>query len=146
MTTPWLPTYGLGTWRMGETRRHRAAEVAALRLGLDLGTRMIDTAEMYGEGGAEEVVGEAIAGRRDDVVLVSKVYPHNAGAKSAIAALRQRNSDAKPAMMPSLLTCRRRRGASCRASGCGSAPGPRGGNRRRNRGSADRTRAGSRRR
>jgi diketogulonate reductase-like aldo/keto reductase len=81
-----LPKFGLGTWRMGEHARHRAAEVTALRAGLDLGVTLIDTAEMYGEGGAEEVVAEAIEGRRDGVTLVSKVYPHNAGARSAIAA------------------------------------------------------------
>ncbi|WP_270934524.1 aldo/keto reductase [Falsiroseomonas oryzae] len=72
-----VPALGQGTWRMGE-RGDRRAETAALRLGLDLGMTLIDTAEMYGEGGAEEVVAEAIAGRRDAVFLVSKVYPHNA--------------------------------------------------------------------
>ena len=73
-----MPRLGQGTWHMGENRGRRAQEVAALRLGLDLGMTLIDTAEMYGEGGAEEVVGEAIAGQRDRVFLVSKVYPHNA--------------------------------------------------------------------
>jgi len=77
---------GQGTWKMGESRRRRAAEADALRLGLDLGMTLVDTAEMYGDGGAEEIVGEAVAGRRDEVFIVSKVYPHNAGAKSAIAA------------------------------------------------------------
>src|SRR5512138_2017323 len=62
-----LPRLGLGTWRMGEQESARAMEVAALRLGLDLGFGLIDTAEMYGEGGAEEIVAEAIAGRRDQV-------------------------------------------------------------------------------
>jgi diketogulonate reductase-like aldo/keto reductase len=81
-----IPKLGLGTWHMGEAPRRRAAEATALRAGLDLGLTLIDTAEMYGEGGAEEVVAEAIAGRRDEVTLVSKVYPHNAGAKGAIAA------------------------------------------------------------
>ncbi|MBV8703115.1 MAG: aldo/keto reductase, partial [Acetobacteraceae bacterium] len=71
---------------MGERKAAARAEVAALRLGLDLGLTLIDTAEMYGEGGAEEVVGEAIAGRRDEVFLVSKVYPHNASAKGVPAA------------------------------------------------------------
>ena len=80
------PALGLGTWRMGERKSDAARELAALGLGLDLGMTLIDTAEMYGEGGAEEIVGEAIAGRRDDVFVVSKVYPHNAGRKSAIAA------------------------------------------------------------
>jgi diketogulonate reductase-like aldo/keto reductase len=73
-----IPVLGQGTWYMGEDPAARPAEVAALRLGLDLGMTLIDTAEMYGEGGAEEVVGEAIAGRRDEVFLVSKVYPHHA--------------------------------------------------------------------
>jgi diketogulonate reductase-like aldo/keto reductase len=73
-----VPTLGQGTWFMGERRERRRAEVAALQHGLELGMTLIDTAEMYAEGGAEEVVGEAIGGRRDDVFLVSKVYPHNA--------------------------------------------------------------------
>ena len=77
---------GQGTWHMGERAARKDAEVAALRLGLDLGMDLIDTAEMYGEGGAEQVVGEAIAGRRDQVVLVSKVYPHNATRQGTIAA------------------------------------------------------------
>ena len=81
-----VPALGLGTWRMGERARHAAEEIAALEMGLDLGMRLIDTAEMYGDGGAEEVVGQAIAGRRDDMFLVSKVYPHNAGRRQAIAA------------------------------------------------------------
>jgi aldehyde reductase len=71
---------------MGEDSRRRADEVRALRSGLDLGATLIDTAEMYGEGGCEEVVGEAIAGRRDGVFIVSKVYPHNASRVGAIAA------------------------------------------------------------
>ncbi|AZO49347.1 MAG: aldo/keto reductase [Mesorhizobium sp.] len=69
---------GQGTWKMGEDSRHRADEVRALRLGLDLGMTLIDTAEMYASGGAEEVVAEAIAGRRDELFLVSKVLPSNA--------------------------------------------------------------------
>ncbi|RPI44099.1 MAG: aldo/keto reductase, partial [Hyphomicrobiaceae bacterium] len=81
-----VPVLGLGTWRMGERKSERAAELNALRLGLDLGVRLIDTAEMYGEGTAEEIVGEATAGRREQVYLVSKVYPHNASRKGAIAA------------------------------------------------------------
>jgi diketogulonate reductase-like aldo/keto reductase len=81
-----VPVLGQGTWGMGEARAGRAAEVRALRQGLDLGLTLIDTAEMYGEGGAEEVVGEAIAGRRDAVFLVSKVYPHNASANATLAA------------------------------------------------------------
>ncbi len=81
-----MPVLGLGTWRMGESRARRADEVAALRLGLDLGIRLIDTAEMYGEGEAETIVADAIAGRRDEIMIVSKVYPHNASRKGAIAA------------------------------------------------------------
>ena len=81
-----VPALGQGTWRMGERRDRRAAEVAALRHGLELGMTLIDTAEMYAEGGAEEVVGEAIAGRRDSVFLVSKVYPHNASRQGVAAA------------------------------------------------------------
>ncbi|MBP5122338.1 aldo/keto reductase [Pseudomonas protegens] len=76
-----VPVIGQGTWRMGEDRHLRDQEVVALRTGIDLGLTLIDTAEMYGEGGAEEVVGQAIAGRRDQVFLVSKVYPHNASRK-----------------------------------------------------------------
>lgn len=81
-----LPALGQGTWYMGENAREHEREVAALRLGLDLGMTLIDTAEMYGEGGAEKVVGEAIAGRRDEVFLVSKVYPHNASVAGMRAA------------------------------------------------------------
>ena len=77
---------GQGTWRMGEGHRARAAEADALRLGLDLGMTLIDTAEMYGEGGAEEVVGDAVAGRRAEAFIVSKVYPHNASRKGVAAA------------------------------------------------------------
>ncbi|MDX8508471.1 aldo/keto reductase [Mesorhizobium captivum] len=73
-----VPVLGQGTWKMGEDRRRRADEAAALKLGLDLGITLIDTAEMYAGGGAEEVVAEAIAGRRDEVFLVSKVLPTNA--------------------------------------------------------------------
>jgi diketogulonate reductase-like aldo/keto reductase len=81
-----VPVLGLGTWRMGERGSERAAEVAALKLGLELGVRLIDTAEMYGEGKAEEIVADAVAGRRDEIYIVSKVYPHNASRKGAIAA------------------------------------------------------------
>src|SRR5207244_4866860 len=69
---------GQGTWRMGEKKKAHADEVAALRLGIDLGMTLIDTAEMYGEGGAEKVVADAIAGQRDRGFVVTKVYPHNA--------------------------------------------------------------------
>ena len=72
---------GQGTWRMGERRAARKDEVAALRHGIACGMTLIDTAEMYGSGGAEKVVGEAIRGQRDAVYLVSKVLPSNAGRK-----------------------------------------------------------------
>lgn len=81
-----LPAIGQGTWYMGENAAARRKEVAALQRGIDLGLTLIDTAEMYAEGGAEEVVGEAIRGRRDEVYLVSKVYPWNAGGQKAQAA------------------------------------------------------------
>lgn len=81
-----VPAIGQGTWGMGEDPRRRSAEIAALRLGLDLGLTLIDTAEMYADGGAEEVTAEAIAGRRDDVILVSKVLPHHADKAGTIAA------------------------------------------------------------
>jgi len=77
---PVVPRLGMGTWRMGERAGERAGEVAALQLGIDLGMTLIDTAEMYGQGGAEEVVGEAIRGRRGDVFVVSKFYPYHASA------------------------------------------------------------------
>lgn len=81
-----MPSLGLGTWNMGENDAHFQREVRALQLGLDLGMTLIDTAEMYGDGGAEEVVADAIQGRRDSVCLVSKVYPHNATARGVQAA------------------------------------------------------------
>jgi diketogulonate reductase-like aldo/keto reductase len=73
-----VPVLGQGTWRMGENTRAHKDEVAALRLGIELGMTLIDTAEMYGEGGAEKVVADAIEGQRDRVFVVTKVYPHNA--------------------------------------------------------------------
>jgi diketogulonate reductase-like aldo/keto reductase len=81
-----MPRLGMGTWHMGESPSEHAAEVAALRLGLDLGLGLIDTAEMYAQGGAEEVVGEAIRGRREGVFVVTKFYPHHAGRKELPAA------------------------------------------------------------
>ncbi|HWI26687.1 MAG TPA: aldo/keto reductase [Stellaceae bacterium] len=81
-----VPALGLGTWGMGEARRGAADEAAALTLGIELGMTLIDTAEMYGEGGAEELVGKVIAGRRQSLFIVSKVYPHNATRPGAIAA------------------------------------------------------------
>jgi len=77
---------GQGTWRMGEQRAARKEEIATLQLGLDLGLTVIDTAEMYGEGRAEELIAEAIRGRRDGAFLVSKVYPYNASRQAAVAA------------------------------------------------------------
>jgi diketogulonate reductase-like aldo/keto reductase len=81
-----VPVLGQGTWHMGEVEKEGATEIKALQLGLDLGMTLIDTAEMYGDGGAEKVVGQAISGRRANVYLVSKVYPHNASKKGAVAA------------------------------------------------------------
>jgi diketogulonate reductase-like aldo/keto reductase len=81
-----VPAFGQGTWRIGDNPATRAEEIATLRLGLDLGATLIDTAEMYGEGKSEELIREAIQGRRDEVFLVSKVYPHNASRTGAVAA------------------------------------------------------------
>ncbi len=81
-----VPALGLGTWNMGDKRAARAGEIAALQTGLDLGMTLIDTAEMYGEGLSETLIGEALRGRRDGVFLVSKVYPHNASRQGAVQA------------------------------------------------------------
>lgn len=81
-----IPVLGLGTWQMGEHSRDRQSEISALRHGLSLGMTLIDTAEMYGEGGAEEVISQVIADCRQTVFLVSKVYPHNATCQGVIAA------------------------------------------------------------
>ena len=81
-----VPALGLGTWTMGEGTARAAREISALQRGLDIGMTLIDTAEMYGDGGAEEIVGRAIAGRRSSVFVVSKVYPQNAGVASMSAA------------------------------------------------------------
>lgn len=88
-----MPRLGLGTWGMGESRTRHGQEVAAVRTAIGMGYRLIDTAEMYGEGGAEEVVGEALDQalrasevRRDELFIVSKVYPHNASRAGTIAA------------------------------------------------------------
>ncbi len=81
-----VPALGLGTWQMGEDPAQAAKEVEALQAGLDLGLTLVDTAEMYAEGGAEEIVGKATNGRRDEVFLVSKVYPWNASREGTIAA------------------------------------------------------------
>ena len=81
-----MPILGQGTWRMGEKPSQKQAEIDALRLGIDLGMTLIDTAEMYGEGGAEKIVAEVISDRRDEVYLVSKFYPYNASYDGLIAA------------------------------------------------------------
>jgi diketogulonate reductase-like aldo/keto reductase len=81
-----IPVLGQGTWRMAEDPQHRKHEIAALRVGLDLGLTLIDTAEMYGNGAAEELVGEAIEGRREEVFLISKVLPHHGTHRGTIAA------------------------------------------------------------
>jgi diketogulonate reductase-like aldo/keto reductase len=81
-----VPALGLGTWRFGEDRAARAEEIATLRTALDLGVTLIDTAEMYGDGAAETLIGEAIAGRRGEAFVVSKVYPRNATRKGTAAA------------------------------------------------------------
>ncbi len=81
-----VPALGQGTWHMGERGNAAKAEVAALKLGIELGMTLIDTAEMYGNGGAEEVVAEASAGQRDKLFIVSKVYPHNASRDGVPAA------------------------------------------------------------
>lgn len=92
-----LPKLGQGTWFMGEHAANRAEEIAALRFGVELGMNLIDTAEMYGDGRSEELVGEAVKGIRDDVFLVSKVYPHNAAGagliRSCEASLKRLGTD-----------------------------------------------------
>ena len=92
-----VPALGQGTWQMGETNHRHAEELAALRTGLDLGLTLLDTAEMYGSGAAEELIAEAVAGRRDEVFIVSKVYPHNASRDGAVKAcersLKRLNTD-----------------------------------------------------
>ncbi|WEX76275.1 aldo/keto reductase [Sinorhizobium numidicum] len=81
-----IPALGQGTWRMGENRTKAAEEVRSLQSGLDLGMTLIDTAEMYGSGASERIVGEAIKGRRDEAFVVSKVLPSNASRSGTIAA------------------------------------------------------------
>ncbi|OWV77399.1 aldo/keto reductase [Rhizobium sp. R339] len=81
-----VPALGQGTWAMGEDAGHARIEIESLKAGIDLGMTLIDTAEMYGDGGAEEIVGQAIGGRRDEVFLVSKVYPWNASLKGTVEA------------------------------------------------------------
>ena len=81
-----IPRLGQGTWHMAENPLNRTNEIKALRLGIDLGMSLIDTAEMYADGGAERLVGEAIKGRRDEIFLVSKVLPQNASRHGTMAA------------------------------------------------------------
>ena len=81
-----VPAFGQGTWHMADDSRKRADEVRALQAGIDRGATLIDTAEMYGDGKAEQLIAEAIRGRRDEVFIVSKVYPHNASRRGAVAA------------------------------------------------------------
>lgn len=92
-----VPQLGIGTWMMGERASARADEIASVRAGIELGMKLVDTAEMYGEGKCESFLGEALDGLRDDVFLVSKVYPHNASRDGVIAAcersLRRLNTD-----------------------------------------------------
>jgi diketogulonate reductase-like aldo/keto reductase len=92
-----VPALGQGTWRMGENVRQRQQEIAAVRAGVELGMTLIDTAEMYGDGAAETLLGKALAGLRDQVFLVSKVYPQNAGRgrieRACEASLRRLKTD-----------------------------------------------------
>ncbi|WP_240623225.1 aldo/keto reductase [Brevundimonas lutea] len=92
-----VPALGQGTWRMGEDAGRREEEIAALRTGIDLGMTLIDTAEMYGDGATETLLGDALEGVRDQVFLVSKVYPHNAGRgrieKACESSLRRLKTD-----------------------------------------------------
>ena len=92
-----VPALGQGTWRMGENASRRQAEMGALRTGVELGMTMVDTAEMYGEGGTERFLGEALDGLRDQVFLVSKAYPQNAGRgrleRACEASLRRLRTD-----------------------------------------------------
>jgi diketogulonate reductase-like aldo/keto reductase len=81
-----VPALGQGTWQMAETASRRKQEIEALRLGVELGMTLVDTAEMYGEGASEELVAEALVGERDRLFLVSKVYPHNASRQGVVQA------------------------------------------------------------
>ena len=92
-----VPALGQGTWKMGERRERRAGEIAALRAGVDLGMTLVDTAEMYGEGAAEALIGEALGSRRNELFLVSKAYPQNASrgrlARACEASLERLGTD-----------------------------------------------------
>ena len=81
-----IPKLGQGTWEMGERPNARQAEIAALRAGVELGMTLVDTAEMYGDGESEKLIAEALGAVRDDVFLVSKVYPHNGSERGVQAA------------------------------------------------------------
>lgn len=81
-----IPALGQGTWYLGESNKNRDREIKTLRLGIELGITLIDTAEMYGNGGVELLVHEAIKGVRDKIFLVSKVYPHNSGLRNIFTA------------------------------------------------------------
>ena len=81
-----VPALGQGTWNMGDNRAKRAQEISTLRRGIDLGLTLLDTAEMYGDGRSEQLIAEAIAGRRDEVFIVSKVLPNNASHRGTVAA------------------------------------------------------------
>ena len=105
-----VPALGQGTWQMAENAARRAQEIEALRLGVELGMTFIDTAEMYGEGAAEELVAEALAGQRERLFLVSKVYPHNASRRGVVEACErslQAPEDGQARSLPSALAWKR---------------------------------------
>lgn len=81
-----MPRFGIGTWRMGERTSAAQAEIAVLKAAIERGVTLVDTAEMYGDGGAEELIAQAIVGVREKLCIVSKVYPHNASKNGTIAA------------------------------------------------------------
>src|SRR6201997_2280444 len=110
-----VPALGQGTWHMGENRGHAAEEEKALRLGIELGMTLIDTAEMYGSGGAEEMVARAAEGLRDDLFIVSKVYPHNASRTGVVAACERSLERLRPHRLdPACRDARRLRAARAR--------------------------------
>lgn len=81
-----VPVLGLGTWHMGERPENRQNELDAIRSAVDSGMNVIDTAEMYGDGAAEELIGQALRGRRTDAFIVSKVLPHHATRRGTLNA------------------------------------------------------------
>ena len=124
-----VPALGQGTWNMGDDAATRATELAALRMGLDQGLTLIDTAEMYGDGRSEELVAEAIAGRRDEAFLVSKVLPQNASRHGTLAACEQSlkrlktdRIDPVPAALARQRAVRRDARGPAEAAGCGQDP------------------------